>query len=118
MNWLSNNSAVALLNDHGAALEYLPTFLTSSEEHGWRVLFEQDVGFDSAQTSRVFVHGQWRPIPRRQCAHGDDDLDPTAPIASLSLGSVREFQFRPRVRPQALGTVTMLLQVGSLLSIT
>ena len=49
--------------------------------------------------------------------HADDerDLDPVAPIASLSLGCAREFQFRPRTPGEEPGTVTILLEAGSLL---
>jgi len=49
--------------------------------------------------------------------HSDDerDLDPSAPIASLSLGASCDFQFRPRERGAQPGTVTMRLDHGSLL---
>ena len=49
--------------------------------------------------------------------HADDerDLDPAAPIASLSLGSARDFQFRPCARGAEPGTVTLTLEPGSLL---
>ena len=50
--------------------------------------------------------------------HADDerDLDPAVPIASLSLGSACEFQFRPRTPGKEPGTVAMLLEAGSLLT--
>jgi alkylated DNA repair dioxygenase AlkB len=169
-----NQAAVAVLNHHGANVEYAAGFLTPGEELQFRHALERAVVFDSAQASRVFVHGRWHDIPRRQCAHGDDDcpcyrfsgvqvqprpwilplrevrglvaerigfranfvlvnhyahagqhiswhadderdLDPAAPIASLSLGGARVFQFRPCARGAAPGTVTMMLEPGSLL---
>lgn len=171
---VSNDAAIALLNDHGASLTYIPSFLGSAEEHAWRWTLEENIQFDGPESSRVFVHGKWHPIPRRQCAYADDecstyrfsgtavrartwieplrrmrdtlaertgfranfvlinhyangseyiswhadderDLDLAAPIASLSLGSPRAFQLRPRVRPAGLGTITILLESGSLL---
>lgn len=169
-----NPTALNLLNRHGARLRYAADFLTPQEEYQIRLRLEREVIFDSAEAARVFVHGHWRDIPRRQCAHGDDDcpsyrfsgvqvqprqwlaplrelrdlvamrtgfrsnfvlvnyyahagqhiswhadderdLDPGAPIASLSLGSAREFQFRPRTRGAEPGTVTLTLEPGSLL---
>lgn len=170
-----NAGAIDLLNAYGARLEYLSGFLGLAEEEHWRRTLERSIEFDSPEASRVFVHGKWRAIPRRQCAHGDDDcpgyrfsrtvveprpwtgplqelrdqiarrtgfranfvlvnhyahageyiswhadderdLDPAAPIASLSLGSAREFQFRPRTPGEEPGTVTMMLEAGSLLT--
>ena len=68
------------------------------------------------------THGVWRtyhPLEQvRVSWHADDerDLDPAVPIASLSLGSACEFQFRPRTPGKEPGTVAMLLEAGSLLT--
>jgi len=169
-----NQAAVSLLNRHGASLEYTADFLSPEEERHFRHQLEREVVFDSAEASRVFVHGRWHDIPRGQCAHGDDncpgyrfsgvqvrprgwieplralrdlvaertgfranfvlvnhyahagqhiswhadderDLDPAAPIASLSLGDARDFQFRPCARGAEPGPVTMTLETGSVL---
>ena len=167
-------AAVRLLNSHGANLEYIPGFLPPEEELRSRLELERQVEFDSAETTRVFVHGRWHDIPRRQCAYGDAatpgyrfsgsvararpwiepvrrlrdliaaktgfeatfvlanhyahaghhvswhadderDLDAAAPIASLSLQTARDFQFRPSERGAEPGTVTVTLEPGSLL---
>lgn len=169
-----NTAAVALLNERGAALEYVSGFLSAVQEGELRLALEREIQFDDAQASRVFVHGKWRAIPRRQCAHADDDcppyrfsgvavrprpwtaplrqlrdavadrtgfranfvlvnhyahageyiswhsdderdLDPAAPIASVSLGSAREFQLRARSSLEVPETVAMVLEPGSLL---
>lgn len=167
------HAAIALLNAHGANLLYVPDFLDPQQELHYRARLEAEVEFDSPEASRVFVHGKWRDIPRRQSAYGDEglsyrfsgtrvparpwapvvaelrdrmaartaapinfvlvnwyeglrhgvgwhadderDLDPSAPIASLSLGHPRDFQFRPSAPGAAPGTVTMRLEPGSLL---
>lgn len=168
------HSAVALLNAHGANLVYVPHFLDPQQEQHYRARLEAEVEFDSPEASRVFVHGKWREIPRRQTAYGDEglsycfsgtrvparpwvpvvaelrdgmaertgwpinfvlvnwyeslrrhgvgwhadderDLDPEAPIASLSLGHPRHFLFRPAARGAAPRTVTITLAPGSLL---
>lgn len=68
-----NSVAIDLLNAQGARLAYQPGFLSPTDEPLWRTRLENGVEFDRPETSSVFVHGKWRAIPRRQCAHGDDD---------------------------------------------
>jgi alpha-ketoglutarate-dependent dioxygenase alkB family protein 2 len=104
MNRFDTNRApscpVDYLNERGANVEYLAGFLS---EDAASCLMQELLGmvhFNDLEASRVFVHGRWHDILRRQTAYGD-------PGTAYRFAGCR-VAARPWVAP--LSTIRLLLQ--------
>ena len=172
----SSQHVVDYLNEHGADVTYICGFLDPFEAEHFLHALLAEVEFNRPEDSRVFVHGKWLLIPRRQSGYGDPgtsyrfagctvsarpwaaapslarmreilhqragyeanfvllnhyrhgadsigwhqddeaDLGPAPQILSVSLGAVRDFQFRRRdAATSGVRTVSLALEAGSLL---
>ena len=58
-------------NRLGANLIYVEQFLAAEEATQLMQRLLSAVAFDTAEQSRVRIHGRWLPIPRQQTAYGD-----------------------------------------------
>lgn len=65
--------ALALLNAHGARVEYRPGFLAADEARRWMDRLMGELEFDPPDVSRMRqpFTGRWVDIPRRQAGYGD-----------------------------------------------